>query len=157
MKFKNTITLLFLFIFVASGAACADNLNLSQSFRATANQFSFDRSQHTINIPLDVSVSGWVVNCSRTRAIVWGQDKNLVEVGAPPVVKVYVINIEHAEPISHYSVTRGPYEATFSQDQTRAIVDDYVVDPMSGEVIGMKEDINLVAESCPSFSGKQSD
>lgn len=156
MKFKNTITLLFLFIFVGSGVACAGNRNLSKSFRATADQFSFDRGRRTINIHLDVIVSGWVVNCSRTRAIVWGQDNNVTEVGAPPVVNVYVIDIEHDKPINHYTVTRGPYEAIFSQDQNLAIVDDYVVDQTSGEVVGMTEDIKLAAEFCPSFSGKQS-
>lgn len=156
MKFKNTIVLSFLLMFVASIVACAGGQDSVRSFRATSNQFSFDRGQFTINIPLDVSVSGWVVNCSRTRAIAWGQYDKLQEVGAPPVVKVYVIDIEHDEPISHYTVTRGPYEATFSQDQNWAIVDDYVVDQTSGEVIGMTEDVKLTTESCPSFSGKQS-
>ncbi|MGY0651018.1 hypothetical protein ACW7GZ_03970 [Luteimonas sp. A537] len=157
MKLKNTISLPFLFIFIASGVACADNQNLGRSFRAIADQFSFDRGNRTANIPLDVTVSGWAVSCSRTRAIVWGHDNNLVEMGAPPVVKVYLIDIERDEPINHYTVTRGPYEVTFSRDQSRATVDDYVVDQASGEVIGMTEDINLAAESCPLFSGKQSD
>ena len=156
MKSETTLTLLFVFIFVASGSACAGKQSSGQSFRASADQFSFERDQRTISIHLDVAVSGWAVNCSRTRAIVWGQDNTVMEMGAPPVVKVYLIDIEHDKPINHYTVTRGPYEATFSQDQSQAIVDDYVVDQTSGDVIAMKEDVKVVAEYCPSFSGQRS-
>src|SRR5690606_7674603 len=81
MNSENTLTLLFVFIFVASGSACAGKQSSGQSFRASADQFSFERDQRTISIHLDVAVSGWAVNCSRTRAIVWGQDNTVMEMG----------------------------------------------------------------------------
>lgn len=152
---RNPITLLPLSILIASGMACASNQGSSQSFRASANTFSFDRNQRKIDIRLDATITGWTVNCSRTHAIVWGKADDLEEVGAPPATRVYVVDIEHDKPINQYTVTRGPYEVIFSQDLRQASVDDYVIDQNSGEIVGMTEDINLMAESCPSFPDKQ--
>lgn len=156
MKLRKNIFTLILFVLYFSSAACAGNQSIDQSFRAASGQFSFNHGQHEINIPLDITVNGWSVNCSRTRAVVWGQAEDLAKIGDPPVVRVYVIDISHAKIINNYTVTRGPYEVTFSKDQKQASVDDYVIDQNSGEVVSMTEDMKLEAESCPLFPGKQS-
>lgn len=128
--------------------ASAVTRELAHSFRPTAAGFTFDRSGRAVTIPIKETISDWRVNCNRTRAVVWGQAEDLAEVGAPPVARVYILNLEKEEVISVYTVTRGPYEVIFSQDLKHASVDDYVIDQASGEIVGMTEDIKLVAESC---------
>nr|WP_034334219.1 hypothetical protein [Herbaspirillum sp. B39] len=44
--------------------------------------------------------------------------------------------VKAAKPVAHFTRTRGPYEARFSEDQTMAIVDDEVVDLAKGKVVG---------------------
>ncbi|QJQ01351.1 hypothetical protein C798_14225 [Herbaspirillum rubrisubalbicans Os34] len=135
----------------------AANLELRSSFRAGENGFAFEVGKHTVSIQLGIRVSDWAVNCSRTRAIAWGQDLSKARIGAPPVSKVYVIDLERRKPINHYTRTRGPYEAAFSRNQKTAIVDEDVVDLRTGKVVDMIYDMNLDLENCPSFPGKQSD
>lgn len=148
MKSRISLSLSLLLVIVTWFTACAGSKELGQSFRPTAAGFTFDRSGRAVTIPIKETISDWRVNCNRTRAVVWGQAEDLAEVGAPPVARVYILNLEKEEVISVYTVTRGPYEVIFSQDLKHASVDDYVIDQASGEIVGMTEDIKLVAESC---------
>lgn len=155
MRPENSLLLLLTFL-LASCQSSAEDKNQAQSFRAASNVFSFDRNELEVNLPTEAIISGWSVNCNRTRAIAWGQASDLLSVGTPPVAKIYIIDLGNESFINHYTVTRGPYEVVFSRNQKHASVDDRVIDQSSGETIGMTEDIKLVPESCPGFVGKQS-
>lgn len=134
----------------------ASNIELRNSFRGGANGFAFEAGKRTVSIPLGIRVSDWAVNCSRTRAIAWGQDLTKARIGAPPVNKIYVIDLKKRKPINHFTRTRGPYEAAFSRNHRTAIVDHDIVDLTTGKVVDVIYDMNLDLETCPSFPGKQS-
>ncbi|WP_157174207.1 hypothetical protein [Herbaspirillum sp. GW103] len=134
----------------------ASNIELRNSFRGGANGFAFKAGTRTVSIPLGIRVSDWAVNCSRTRAIAWGQDLSKARIGAPPVNKVYVIDLTKRKPINHFTRTRGPYEAAFSRNHKTAIVDHDIVDLTTGKVVDVIYDMNLDLETCPAFPGKQS-
>ncbi|WP_148289017.1 hypothetical protein [Herbaspirillum sp. B65] len=156
MKSKTAITLIFLTALFSSGTVGAENPELRRSFRGIANQFVYDVGRRTIKIKLDIPVNHWTVNCHRDRAIIWGQDLSQARIGAPPVTKVYIIDLKRGKPINHYTGTRGPYEAAFSRDQKTAIVDDDVVDLATGKLVDVIDEMKLDVETCPSFPGKQS-
>lgn len=156
MKSKFPLPLFLPIFLFFSDPVSATNLELASSFRGGANSFAFEVGKRTVSIRLGIRVSDWAVNCSRTRAIVWGQDLSKARIGAPPVTKVYVIDLKKRKPINHYTRTRGPYEATFNRNHRTAIVDHDIVDLTTGKVVDVIYDMNLDLETCPSFPGKQS-
>ncbi|AON53041.1 hypothetical protein [Herbaspirillum seropedicae] len=156
MKSNTSITLIFLTALFSSGTLGAESPELLSSFRGIANQFVYEAGKRTIPIKLDIPVNHWAVNCARDRAIIWGQDLSQARIGAPPVTKVYIIDLKRGKPINHYTGTRGPYEAAFSRDQKMAIVGDDVVDLATGKLVNVIDDMKLDVETCPFFPGKQS-
>lgn len=154
MKSKISVILFLLLVLFGESALGAENQDLRRSFRGVVNRFTFDLGKRTITIRLNILINGWTVNCARTRAVVWGIDRGKEQPGAPPFSRVYIINLEKGKIINQYTVTRGPFGATFSADRRMAMVDDYVVDQDSGEVVSMTYYTKLDEESCPSFPGK---
>lgn len=156
MKTKLSVTLCFLIGLSFSGTTLGESLELRSSFRGAANRFEFEIGTRTINIHLNIFINDWAVNCARTRAVVWGVDRSKEQLGIPPFSKVYLINLEKGKIINYYTVTRGPYGATFSADRRVVMVDDYVIDQATGEVVNMTYYMKPEIETCPSFPGKQS-
>ncbi|AON53042.1 hypothetical protein [Herbaspirillum seropedicae] len=154
MKNKVLIFSILLTALPVSGTANAANLDFRSSFGSEKNLFSFKQGARTVRFNLDIYVNGWSINCARTRAVVWGVDLSPDLLGVPPVSKVYIINLDKRKIINHYTITRGPFSAAFSADHKTVIVDDYVVDQDSGEVVNMTYYTKLDVENCPSFPGK---
>lgn len=148
MKSSTAFPLSLLLVIATSFTACAGDKELGRSFRATAAGFTFDQGAHSFTIPINTAISDWRVNCSRTRAVAWGRAQDLEKVGAPPVTRIYALNLEKRTIISSFTVTRGPFEVIFDQGQKWASVDDYVIDQNSGEIVGMTEDFKFPGESC---------
>ncbi|MDR9846648.1 hypothetical protein [Herbaspirillum huttiense] len=140
-----------------SGKANAANFESRSSFSSGKNLFSFKQGKRTVRFDLDIHVNGWSINCTRTRAVVWGVDLGLSQSGVPSVSKVYIINLDSRKIINHYTITRGPFSAAFSADHRTVIVDDYVIDQNSGKVLSMTDNVKIATEACPSFPGKHSE
>lgn len=156
MNPRRSIACLLLASLFSLTRAVAHDRELGTSFRGSKNQFSFERNKKTITLRLHILINGWVVNCARTRAAVWGVGRGKERLGVPPFSKVYLINLEKGKIINYYTVTRGPYGATFSADRKVVMVDDYVIDQATGEVVTMTYYSKPEVETCPSFLGKQS-
>lgn len=139
-----------------SDSIATENLNLRRSFRGVTTQFAFDSGKRTITFHLRILINGWAVNCARTRAIVWGVALRREQLGVPPFSRVYLINLEKRKIINHYTETRGPFGAIFSRDQKMAILDDLVLDLATGREVAEIDRLDVQAETCPSFPGKQS-
>lgn len=157
MKNKILIFSILLSALPVSGTANAENLDSRSSFSSGKNLFLFKQGRRTVRFHLDIHVNGWSINCTRTRAVVWGVDLGLSQSGVPSVSKVYIINLDSRKIINHYTITRGPFSAAFNADHRTVIVDDYVVDQNSGKVLSMTDNVKIATEACPSFPGKHSE
>lgn len=157
MNPRPVVTLSVLAFLIALRTVCALDDTFASSFRVTTDHFSYIRGGVDIHISLESTMSMWRVNCARTRAVVWGRDWSKVQLGDPPVSRVYLIDLVGDKIVDQFTVTSGPYEAVFSKDQKLARVDHTVLDQASGSRIGMTEDVYFEVESCPAFAGKRSD
>ena len=158
MSYKKSNSLLFLFALSVSGIIYADDTELATSFSVTDKQFSYERNRRKIHIHLKPTMSSWIVNCDRTRAVVWGRAWSELKLGDRPFSRAYLVDIENDKVMGQITTTDGLFSVSFSKDRKLVRVDNWMFDLASGRVLDESPwDINLVAESCPPFFGKQSD
>lgn len=139
-----------------SSLACASKQIIAQSFQAEKDLFFYNLSQRELKIKPKPTISDWNINCDRTRAVVWGRDWDNLKIGSPPFSIAYLIDINHGKIIAQFTMTRGPYEAIFSQDKKMVSIDEIVIDLSSGNYINSISHTDLTPESCPTFPGKHS-
>lgn len=122
-----------------------------------------DQSFHVVSgretrrIKFRVNIVDWRIDCSESRAVLWGQAKQSTPVGVPPYAKVYIVDLKKMKILSSYSTTRGPHDAEFSLDRKRIFIDEMLVDFQSGNFIENynAEDFMLPRESCKDFDGRR--
>lgn len=157
MNCKNVLTMSLFAPLALFNTACANDLSRIGSFRTTAETFLFNRGPQEISVALEPTMNAWSVNCDKNRAVVWGRAWDELNIGETPYSRVYLINLDLAEVVTNFTVTRGPYEVVFSEDNRLVSVDETILDQSSGDVVGTTEEIRMKPESCSSFPGKQSE
>lgn len=108
----------------------------SASNRAVGEQtFQATRGSVTRSIRLPIRLVDWRIDCSETRAVVWGPVTYTLPTGSQPFAKVFIIDVARMSILNSYSVTRGPYDARFAASRKRIAVDDTLLDFDTGGLI----------------------
>lgn len=106
---------------------------------------------------LPINIVDWRIDCSESRAVIWGQSQTDLPLGAKPYAVAYVIDIPRLKVLQKYSMTRGPYNAEFSADRTRISIDDLLIEFRSGRLVKSfsSEDFLFDREVCEDFQGRR--
>lgn len=104
-----------------------------------------------------IKIIDWRIDCSESRAVVWGQARNPTPVGVPPYAKVYTVDLSKVKILSSFSTTRGPHDVEFSLDRKRILIDEVLVDFHSGRFVENynSEDLMFQRERCEDFEGRR--
>lgn len=127
-------------------------------YKKAGNQSLYVASGPAIRkIKFRINIVDWRIDCSESRAVVWGQARSPTPVGVPPYAKVYTVDLNKMKILSSYSTTRGPHDAEFSLDRKRILIDEMLVDFQSGKFIENynAEDLMFQRERCKDFEGRR--
>ncbi len=108
-------------------------------------------------IKFRINIVDWRIDCSESRAVVWGQARDPTPPGVPPYAKVYTVDLNKMKILSSYSTTRGPHDAEFSLDRKKILIDEILMDFQSGKFIEnySAEDLMFQREDCKDFEGRR--
>jgi hypothetical protein len=111
----------------------------------------------TRKLSLPVSIVDWRIDCSQSRAVIWGQPHKPTPLGVKPYAVAYVVDIRRLKVLQRYSMTRGPHNAEFSADRTRILIDDLLIEFNSGRLVQnfSSKDFLFDREVCEDFQGRQ--
>ncbi|RFP60430.1 MAG: hypothetical protein BJG00_007035 [Limnothrix sp. CACIAM 69d] len=111
----------------------------------------------TRSLKLPIRIVDWRVDCSESRAVVWGAPKSNLRLGDRPYAEAYVVDVNRLKILEIYSMTRGPYDAEFSADRKLILVDEILIEFGTGKLVKnfRSEDFLFERESCGDFSGRR--
>lgn len=155
MKFKS-YCLFFIAAVSISVSAGADGIH-RQYIKSGEQTFGIKGNGVTRKLKLPVRIVDWRIDCSESRAVVWGQPKKKLRLGEPPYAVAYVVDINRLKTLGTYSMTRGPYDAEFSADRKRLLIDEILIEFDTGNLVKefRSEDFLFERESCADFPGRR--
>ncbi|MBT9160910.1 MAG: hypothetical protein DDT26_02206 [Dehalococcoidia bacterium] len=155
MNFKSRF-LLFIAAVSISVSAGADGI-YRQYVKSGEQTFGVKGGDVTRKLKLPVHIVDWRIDCSESRAVIWGQPKKNLRLGAPPYAVAYVVDINRLQTLSTYSMTRGPYDAEFSADRKRIVIDEILIEFDTGDLVKdfRSEDFLFERELCADFPGRR--
>lgn len=155
MKFK---LLPLVWIIAAVLSACAHANGSHREYRKDGEQNLQVVSEGAIRkLRLPIRIVDWRIDCSESRVVIWGQARKSASIGAAPHAIVYVVDVNTLKILGSYSTTRGPYDAEFSADKRKIIIDEILVDFRTGKMIEQfnSEDLIFKREECGDFQGRR--
>lgn len=156
MRHKKIFTLLLSISVLPAIASCATNHGQASGFKASGDEFKYSTQGREVTIRMKPEMTQWAVNCSKSRALVWGGAWDDLNPGDQPYSRVFLLNLTTKKIVTEISVTRGPYEVIFNKEPKLVVVDDIFIDQNSGALIDTRSLATLEAESCDDFPGKNS-
>jgi hypothetical protein len=109
----------------------------------------------TNQIKLNITITNWRVNCTKTRAIIWGQTLRKLPVGVPPFVEIYVIDVKRRNILNSYKRTvRVHGDIEFDKANRFIMVDDDFLSYKSGKLTTVELASNFEKEKCENFPGR---
>jgi hypothetical protein len=152
-SFKLIVAAVALALLTAA-QACPSEQNFA---KVNDNIFSVERDGKTRRIKLEITIADWRVDCTKTRAVVWGQTTKKMPLGAPPFASVYVIDLRKMRNLSVHTTTRGPFEVVFNSKQQIILVDEMVIDFKTGRITStsISSDLTISSEECADFRGRR--
>jgi hypothetical protein len=142
------IQLLFLNALAGTGI---DRFNKSGS-----NVFVISEKGNSSRIKLDIAISDWRVDCTKTRAVIWGEVLKKLPDGVMPYTKFYVVNILKKRVLHSYTRNLRVYGVVeFDKNSEIIIVDEDVIDFKSGAVKQIGSVPVFQKENCPDFQGRR--
>lgn len=131
--------------------ACAQTS--SGGFGIKGDHFVYPGQHGRISIRLGPSLEAWNVSCDKRHALVWGVAWDTLRLGDEPYSNVYLLDLGKNAITAHITISRGPYETAFSQDQTLVRIDDRILRQSTGGEVYPAPAFH--AETCAPFDGKQ--
>ena len=137
-------------------SAGADGIS-RQYIKSGEQNFVVKSAGVTRSLRLPIRIVDWRVDCSESRAVVWGAPKSKLRLGDPPYALAYVVDVNRLKILEKYSMTRGPYGAEFSADRKLILVDETLIEFDTGKLVKKfrSEDFLFERETCADFSGRQ--
>lgn len=124
--------------------------------KGDADVFVIRQGSATHRLKLNVTIAGWKVSCSRSRAVIWGQTRSDLPIGTPPYASVYILDVQLPKVIGELTTTRGPFDVDFTRDNRFIVVDENVIEFATGRVMSseLPPGFKVEPESCAEFLGK---
>lgn len=155
MRFKPYF-LLFIVAVSISASAGADGIH-EQYIKSGEQTFGIKGDGAIRRLKLPIRIVDWRIDCSESRAVIWGQPKKTLPLGAQPYAVAYVVDINRLKILGAYSMTRGPYDAEFSADRRRILIDEILIEFDTGKLVTdfRSEDFLFERELCADFPGRR--
>lgn len=154
MKSNRLFAFLLFLLFSLSVLATAESVDYKKLGIRT---FEIQGKNKLIKIRLDVNIADWRISCNRKTAIVWGQTLSRLKTGVSPYATIYIIDLTKGKSLNFYTTTRGPFDVEFDKNESRAFIDDFIVDAKTGKILSTfnAEDQEAEKERCASFTGQK--
>lgn len=155
MTFKSFL-ICFLIAINQSATARADG-SQREYIKSGADTFQVINKGSNRKLRLPIYITDWSIDCSESRAVIWGPTKKSTPLGAAPYASVYIVSLPKPKILASFSTTRGPYSAEFSADKKKIIVDEISIDFKTGKMLNElpAENLSLKREECSDFQGRR--
>jgi hypothetical protein len=154
MAFKSPFTI-FLIAITHSAAAQSDRTQ-REYIKSSTDVFQVINGDDYRKLRLPIYITDWRIDCSESRAVIWGHPKKATTMGSSPYARVYIVSLPKPKILASFSTTRGPYDAEFSVDKRKIIIDEIFIDFKTGKLLNElpTENLALDMEECTDFHGK---
>lgn len=155
MKLKFYV-LLFIAAVSISASAGADGIH-GQYIRSGEQTFGVKVGDSIRRLKLPIRIVDWRIDCSESRAVIWGLPNKTSRLGAQPYAVAYVVDVNRLKTLGTYSMTRGPYDAEFSADRRWILIDEMLLEFDTGRFVKdfSSEDLLFERELCAGFPGRR--
>ncbi|WP_411851234.1 hypothetical protein ACLB90_01115 [Stenotrophomonas sp. LGBM10] len=150
---KKYFSWALLALVTSTTAACAQTP--AGAIRIKGDHFVYPTQQAEASIKLGPSLEAWNVSCDKRHALVWGGAWDQIKPGDAPYSNLYLLDLDKGAIVAHLSVSSGPYETAFSQDQTLVRIDDRILRQADGTEVDPPPAFH--PETCAPFAGKSSE
>jgi len=136
----------------STAAACARTP--AGAIRIEGDHFVYPSQQAEASIRLGPSLDAWNVSCDKRHALVWGRAWDQIQPGDAPYSNLYLLDLDKGEIVAHVTVSSGPYETEFSQDQALVRIDERILRQADGTEVDPPPAFH--PETYAPFAGKNS-
>jgi hypothetical protein len=118
--------------------------------------FVITKNNNKTQIRLDISIANWQIDCTKSRAVIWGKTLKKLPTGVAPYTKIYVVNILKKRVLHSHTRTLRVYGVVeFDKDSEIIIVDEDLIDFKSGALKQVESAPVFEKENCPDFQGRR--
>ncbi len=146
----------FIVLFSCLHGVRAD-VNVNRFSKSGANIFVITEKGNATKIKLDIAIKDWQIDCSKTRAVIWGKTLKKVATGTAPFTKFYILNISNKSVLNSYTRTLRVYgNVEFDNAGDLIVIDEDVVDFKTGMLKQTEPPSNIDTQICADFPGRKS-